>query len=104
MLLRAFKNVGFKFSALKVPIVDVEPFMKGQGNCEQDCKIVADALHKYGCLVIKDPRVNQKENAEFLDMMEKYFVKRAADLYQGRVVADIYPNYDFQVGATPEFT
>ena len=36
--------------------------------------------------------------------MEKYFAKRAADLYKGRIVADIYPNYDFQVGATPEYT
>lgn len=101
MLAKAFKNIVFKFSALKVPIVDVEPFLKGKGNCEQDCKTVAEALHKYGCLIIKDPRVNQKENAEFLDMMEKYFAKRSVDLYQGRQVADIYPNYDFQVGATP---
>jgi hypothetical protein len=33
--------------------------------------------------------------------MEKYFAKRGADLYEGRKVSDIYPNYNFQVGATP---
>jgi len=36
--------------------------------------------------------------------METFFSKRSADLYSGRKVEDIYPNYDFQVGATPEFT
>ena len=41
MLVKAFKNIAFKFSGLKVPIVDVEPFLKGQRNCEQDCKAVA---------------------------------------------------------------
>ncbi len=101
MLQKAFKNIAFKFSALKVPIVDVEPFLKGQGNCEQDCKTVAGALKKFGCLVIKDPRVNQQQNAVFLDMMEKFFSKRSSDLYSGRQVEDIYPMYDFQVGATP---
>lgn len=103
MLQRVLRKVVSSFSSLKVPIVDVEPFLKGQA-ATQDCKTVAEALKQYGCLIIKDPRVNQQENSQFLDMMEKYFSKRAADLYNGRVVADIYPNYDFQVGATPEYT
>lgn len=60
MLQKAFRSIGFRFSSLKVPIVDVEPFLKGQGNREADCKVVAEALHKYGCLIIKDPRVNQQ--------------------------------------------
>jgi hypothetical protein len=59
MLQKAFTNIAFKFSALKVPIVDVEPFLKGKASNEE-CKIVADALQKFGCLVIKDPRVNQQ--------------------------------------------
>ena len=77
MLAKAFKNIAFRFSSLKVPIVDVEPFLRGQGNCEKDCQTVAESLHKYGCLIIKDPRVNQQENSEFLDMMEKYFADRS---------------------------
>ena len=101
MLRKAFNSLAFKFSNLKVPIIDVEPFLSGKGNRLEECKTVAESLHKYGCLIIKDPRVNQQENSQFLDMMEKYFAKRAADLYQGKAVADIYPNYDFQVGATP---
>jgi len=37
-------------------------------------------------------------------MMETFFSRRAVDHYAGRKVEDIFPNFDFQVGATPEFT
>lgn len=33
MLQKVCQAVAFRFSALKVPIVDVEPFLKGKGNC-----------------------------------------------------------------------
>ena len=36
-------------------------------------------------------------------MMEEFFHRRSKDFYAGRPVADIYPEYDFQVGATPEY-
>jgi hypothetical protein len=81
MLTKVFKPLVFKFSSLKVPIIDVEPYLTGKGNTNDTCKQVAESFHKYGCLIIKDPRVNQKENSQFLDMMEKYFVRRATDLY-----------------------
>ena len=64
-------------SAISVPIVDVSTFLSGKGNSSQECKTVAEALHKYGCLIIKDPRVNVQENNQFLDMMEKFFHKRS---------------------------
>lgn len=35
--------------------------------------------------------------------MEKFFQKRSVEFYAGRPVPDIFPQYDFQVGATPEF-
>ena len=64
-------------SGLKVPIVDVQPFLQESGNYHQDCKTVVEALHTYGCLVIKDPRVNAQQNNRFLDMFEKFFDRRA---------------------------
>jgi hypothetical protein len=91
----------FFSSGLSVPIVDVTNFVKGTGNYEQECKTVADALHKYGCLIIKDPRVNVAQNNKFLDMMEQFFQKRSVELYANRPVPDIFPELDFQVGATP---
>lgn len=93
----------FFSSSLSVPIVDVKNFLTGTGNYTQDCKAVADALHKYGCLIIKDPRVNADQNSKFLDMMEQFFQKRSVEFYAGRPVPDIFPEFDFQVGATPEF-
>ena len=51
------------FSNLKVPIVDVKPFLSDAPSSKTDCKQVAEALHKYGCLVIKDPRVDQSHNS-----------------------------------------
>lgn len=70
----------------------------------QDCKEVAEALHTYGCLIIKDPRVNVEQNNKFLDMFEQFFDRRSKDFYAGRPVADIFPEHHFQVGATPEHT
>lgn len=101
-MLLATKLSRFFSSKLSVPIVDVTNFVKGIGNCEQECKTVAEALHKYGCLVIKDPRVDVAQNNRFLDMMEKFFQKRSEDYYAGRPVADVFPEHDFQIGATPE--
>lgn len=92
----------FFSSKLSVPIVDVSNFVKGIGNCEQECKTVAEALHKYGCLIIKDPRVDVAQNNRFLDMMERFFYKRSQDYYAGRPVADVFPEHHYQIGATPE--
>lgn len=35
-------------------------------------------------------------------MMENFFHKRSLEYYAGRPVPDIFPDVDFQVGATPE--
>ena len=34
-------------------------------------------------------------------MMENYFYKRGETFYKGDAKTDIYPEYNFQVGATP---
>jgi hypothetical protein len=34
---------------------------------------VAHALHNYGVVIVKDPRVVEADNNRFLDMVEKYF-------------------------------
>lgn len=78
-------------SSISVPIVDVKNFLSGSGNYAQDCKAVAESLHKYGCLIIKDPRVNVAQNNNFLDLMEQFFQKRSVEFYAGRPVPDIFP-------------
>lgn len=36
--------------------------------------------------------------------MEQFFHKRSTEFYAGKPVPDIFPEDDFQVGATPEYT
>ncbi len=88
-------------SSLSVPVVDIQPFLTEGGNYMQDCKTVAETLHKYGCLIIKDPRVNVQQNNRFLDMFETFFDRRSKEFYAGRPVPDVFPEFHFQVGATP---
>lgn len=56
-----------------VPIVDIEGYLKQNDSSVADCAKVAQALHEYGLLIIKDPRVRPADNDKFLDMMERYF-------------------------------
>lgn len=60
-------------------------------------------MHKYGCLIVKDPRVKQAENDRFIDILETYFDKRSKELSNNKRAQDIYPEMFYQVGATPEF-
>lgn len=34
---------------------------------------VAASLHKFGILLVKDPRVKPETNEEYIDMVENYF-------------------------------
>jgi len=82
---------------MSVPVIDLEAFFNKDSNPEAykvECDKVANALHTYGLLVIKDPRVFQADNARFLDMMERYF-----ELSDGK--RDARPDLSYQVGVTP---
>lgn len=61
---------------LKLPLIDLSKFFNREKDAKgyyEECLKVADALHNYGVLIIKDPRVNEADNDRFIDMMEKYF-------------------------------
>lgn len=87
----------------KVPVIETANFLNGNIK-KDDCKAVEESLRKYGCLVIRDPRVNESHNNEFLDLMERYFESRGQQYYANQKVEDIKPEYNYQVGATGEFT
>jgi hypothetical protein len=65
----SFKGIKFFHSNISVPVVDIKSFLTGSPNYNQDCKTVAESLQKYGCLVIKDPRVEPQLNNKFLNVM-----------------------------------
>lgn len=90
-MIRTCTALAYKCASIKVPIIDVKNFLNGSPSSKSDCKLVAEALHKYGCLIINDPRVKQSENDQFLDMMEKFFDKRSKDFYAKKPVANVYP-------------
>lgn len=59
MLSKLTNTISYRISSLKIPIIDIEPFLKGYEESNEDCKKVAKAFRDYGCLIIKDPRVKQ---------------------------------------------
>lgn len=86
-----------------VPVIDVRAFLeKDPAKMEEQCKLVAQSLHQYGILVWKDPRVNEQDNEDYLDMMEQYFESESRKLYKGEKLADCKPEFNFQAGVTPE--
>jgi len=85
---------------LTLPIIDFRLFDSRNSAKEAymvECRKVAEALHKYGLCVVRDPRVDESHNSQFIDMMERYF-----EMSDG--IRDARPEYAFQVGVTPEFT
>lgn len=77
-----------------VPVIDISSFVTDGEDDGTACSAIAEALHKYGCLVVKDPRVEASANETFLDMMERYF-----EHSDGKT--DARPHLHYQVGVTP---
>ena len=88
-----------------VPCIDLTKYMGQDQNSEEVqslCKQVAESFHKYGILIIKDPRAVEEDNNEYIDLMEKYFESRGNILYSGEQLDDAKPEYHYQVGVCPE--
>jgi len=84
---------------LELPAVDLACFFNKDKDTEAynaECRKAADALHRYGVCIVKDPRVKEQNNSDFLDMMEKYFENSDGE-------RDARPQHSYQVGVTPAF-
>lgn len=46
--------------------------------------------------------MDEQDNEDYLDMMEKYFEHESRKLYSGKVLEDCKPEHNFQAGVTPE--
>jgi hypothetical protein len=75
--------------------------LSGKPNLEA-CKKIVEGFYKHGVVAIKDPRVDERKNQEFLDMMARYFKKRSEQFYRGDKLEDCFPEHGYQVGVTPE--
>lgn len=53
-----------------IPVVDVAAWLNredGSAACEEECAKVAAALHQYGVLCVKDPRVSSEDNDRYVE-------------------------------------
>eukprot|EP00456_Euglypha_rotunda_P094047 TRINITY_DN9956_c0_g1_i9.p1 TRINITY_DN9956_c0_g1~~TRINITY_DN9956_c0_g1_i9.p1 ORF type:complete len:151 (+),score=26.12 TRINITY_DN9956_c0_g1_i9:23-475(+) len=79
------------------PVIDLTTYLSdGEKKASKDCKLVAQLLHKYGILIIRDPRVHQRDNDIFLDTMEKYYERSDEDK-----APDVRKELFYQIGLTP---
>jgi isopenicillin N synthase-like dioxygenase len=85
------------------PIINVAAFLNDTEEKEAECKKVADSLHKYGILILNDPRIEEKDNDEYIEMMEKYFENRGDQFYNKEELKEARPDIHYQVGITPEY-
>lgn len=97
------RNSKFACSNLKVPTIDVSKFLQKSVGWEKDCKQVAESLKTYGLVIIKDPRVKQHHNDEFLNLMERYFFKRSQQFQKGETTLDFSPQTNYRVGIMHEY-
>ena len=88
-----------------LPTIDLQKYIgmdDSSSEVQAMCKQVAESFHKYGILLIKDPRAQQKDNSDYIDLMEKYFESRGEMLEAGQILEDEKPEYHYQVGVCPK--
>ena len=57
--LRIYRFISQKQDTTALPVVDISDFINGKQGDKKTCTFLIDNLAKYGCLAIKDPRVNE---------------------------------------------
>ncbi len=79
-------------------VIDLTSYLNGEDKSLDLCNKVLESLHKTGILIIKDPRINEKYNDDFINMMEKYY-----NLPYQTKLKHIRKDLHYQIGLTPEF-
>jgi hypothetical protein len=77
-----------------LPVVDLSAFLAGDAAdpaAQDACRAVAECLRDTGALIVRDPRVNAQDNAQFLDMMEAYY----SQPYEAKL-ADVHSELCYQ--------
>ena len=66
-------------------------------SVQATCRAMADAIHRTGILVVRDPRVSADDNKTFQTLMQRYYSQPVDDL-----IGDARPELFYQVGVTPD--
>lgn len=80
-----------RFSTFNVPITNAEYFLSNNPKMVEECKRAVEFMHKTGVMILKDPRVDEKDNEEFLDLMESYYESKVQKYYKTGIVEDSNP-------------
>ena len=80
---------------LELPAVDLAGWL-ARGDDAEACAAIAQQLRDTGIVVVRDPRVPEAANDDFLDMLERYW-EQPPDA----TAPDEHPEIHYQVGRTP---
>ena len=88
-------------TTIDLPVIDLSIYLKDPNSQQAhlECLKAAKALESYSALSIRDPRVSESQNSDFLDLLEDYFNQSEDDKMK-----DARPELFYQVGATPANT
>jgi hypothetical protein len=89
-------------SALDITVVDTASLLSGGKVNMEECRKVVQSFHKHGVVAIRDPRVDENKNQDFINLMTRYFETQSEKYYRGEALEDAKPQYGYQVGVTPE--
>jgi len=78
-------------------IIDLTNYIKKNESCVSND--ILEQFHKFGVIIVKDPRVSEEDNDSFLDMLENYY-KQDEDI----ILKDSRPEFSYQAGVTPSYT
>lgn len=86
-------------TTISLPVIDLDEFRidPTSETAMQQCNKLAEAIKTFGAFAVRDSRVTEIQNAEFLDLMEDYFEQPTSVKMQ-----DVRAGLSYQVGATPE--
>jgi len=82
--------------------VDTTSLLSGGKVNMEECQKVVRGFHKHGVIAIRDPRVDENKNQDFINLMTRYFETQSEKYYRGEALEDAKPQYGYQVGVTPE--
>lgn len=85
-------------TTINLEVIDISIYLHSSTSPEalQECSRLATALKTYSAVAIRDARVSETANSNFIDIMEDYFEQP----YETKLV-DTRPDIAYQVGATP---
>jgi len=73
----------------------MQKFLERKDGWEQECDKVTASLHKFGILIVRDPRVNFQMNEDYIDMVEHYFEAQGEKFYRGEILKDCHPELSY---------